>query len=450
MEPGTGKTWVDLIVSAWQFQQGWIDTLFVLAPNGVHLNWPGEVAQHFPDTIPHAVEVYETGMGKAQTKRLEELRNTDGILRIITMNTEAMSTSRKARNGYEFAKLWLNKHNPKVKFTLDESHHFKTPGSSRTMNVTRLGKLTKSRRVMTGTPAPKGWEDVFTQFRFLDPGIIDCETMAEFKAGYCVMAGPYNKIVKYVNIDRLQRRIDPYRFTGTVAELGINEPIVIPRAVLLSNEQRKAYNELRREYQTQFENGQWVQSEVSVTRMIKLHQILSGFVYHEDGTVSELPCPRLDVAMDIIEQAPGKVLLWSCFRYDIVRLTRAMKERGISFVTYTGENKATRWEGYERFKADPSIKVFCSNPGAGGEGLTMNEAHTAVYYSHSWKYVHRAQSIARNNRIGQENLVTVFDLQAPGTMDTRILRGLADKRDIDEQVKNPDVIREILNMVPET
>jgi hypothetical protein len=57
---------------------------------------------------------------------------------------------------------------------------------------------------LTGTPVTKGPEDVFSQFKFLDPYILGYESFYSFRARYCIMGGFEQKqIVGYEHVDEL-------------------------------------------------------------------------------------------------------------------------------------------------------------------------------------------------------------------------------------------------------
>ena len=55
---------------------------------------------------------------------------------------------------------------------VDESSKIKTPGAKRTKLITFFGRSAVCRRILTGTPVTKGPEDLFAQFKFLNPDIL--------------------------------------------------------------------------------------------------------------------------------------------------------------------------------------------------------------------------------------------------------------------------------------
>ena len=65
------------------------------------------------------------------------------------MNVEALST----KKGVDFALKFLNSHNALM--AVDESTTIKTPTAKRTKNILGLGRKSKYRRIMTGSPVTK-------------------------------------------------------------------------------------------------------------------------------------------------------------------------------------------------------------------------------------------------------------------------------------------------------
>ena len=68
MEQGTGKTKVVIDNSAYLYSKGEIQSLVVIAPNGVHRNWIREVETHLPDWCKYEITYYRSGMNKKETE----------------------------------------------------------------------------------------------------------------------------------------------------------------------------------------------------------------------------------------------------------------------------------------------------------------------------------------------------------------------------------------------
>ena len=71
-------------------------------------------------------------------------------------------------------------------------------------------------------------------------------------------------------------------------------------------------------------------------------------------------------------------------------------------------------------------------------GITLTAADTVIYYSNSYNLEHRLQSEDRAHRIGQEKNVLYVDLICRGTIDSKIVKALRDKKNIAQQVMGDD------------
>jgi len=91
MGMGTGKTKVTLDVAAWQYQNGEIDCLVVLAPNGVHRNWiTREIPAHMPDFTNYYAVTWASYLRVKEQKQIDKLFKQDFKgLRIVALNLEA-------------------------------------------------------------------------------------------------------------------------------------------------------------------------------------------------------------------------------------------------------------------------------------------------------------------------------------------------------------------------
>jgi SNF2 family DNA or RNA helicase len=271
---------------------------------------------------------------------------------------------------------------------VDESSRIKTPGAKRTKMITKFAKHAKYRRIMTGTPVTKGPEDVYTQFKFLDPNILGYESFYSFRARYCVMGGFENRqIVSYQNTEELINSIEGSSYRVLKKDcLDLPSKIYQRHYVELSPKQRKVYNEMKKNFITELDS---------------------------------------------------KVIIWARFKADL-RAIQGML--GDSAVAYHGDvTNDLREVAVQRFQNDPKIKYFIGQPQSGGIGLTLTAAHYAIYYSNSFDLETRLQSEDRCHRIGTTKNVTYIDLESPKTIDTKIIRALRDKKNLADYINKDPV-----------
>lgn len=266
---GTGKTRTDLEDTAWLYANDKIDAHVVVAPNGVHRAWveaqipvwlqgqPVTIGREvYPawgrEIVPGVQSMYfqsKSDSTKAYWAALEAFHERPG-LRILTTYFEAFAS----KGGLEFVERFI-KRAGRVKVTVDESHRIKAPGSLAATKLAKLRKDTAVRRIMTATPTANGPEDLYAQFRFLDPDILDCATFAEYKGMFVheikLPGTHFTKVAGYRNIPYLNKRIAPYVFVAKKPE-GLPPQHWHTAQTSMSEEQRRHYDEMKYDYQTQF------------------------------------------------------------------------------------------------------------------------------------------------------------------------------------------------------
>lgn len=442
MDPGTGKSMVVLANAAWLYQQGEIDQLLILAPNGVHEQWiQDEVPKHLPDWCPRSTLIYRSLAYKAKQKAAAFVETAPG-LQILAINLEVISR----KPGAEFVRGLMK--GKKTFLALDEGQMIKTPSADRTRNAWALSRAAAYKRLLNGIPVSEGLQDLYAQMRFIDPAVLGFNTYAEFKAAHCIMVGPFNTIKGYRDEDGLKAKIAPHSFSCSKYEcLDLPPQTWVRRVVPLSQEQLEIYHALRDQFVAETPGGILI-ADHALTRLTRLQQVLAGHVpLNADplGLVDiedtgydwrPLPCPRIDAALELIEQAPRKVLLWTRFRPDIEMLGAALKEKGIGYARYYGGLTAAECsEELARFRTDPGVKVLLGTRRKGGRGLTINEADMVVNYTHVFSYEQTRQAEDRNHRGGQALPVTYYDLVALRTVDERVLSVIRSKAEVASQFR---------------
>lgn len=433
MEQGTGKTKVIIDNAAYLYGAGKINCLVVIAPNGVHRNWiRKEIPEHMPDWCHRETAYYYAGMRKKDVEAFEEVMVAQECLKIFSFNVEAFVS----KNAVDLINKIMLAND--VLLVVDESSRIKRPSTKRTKVITKLSSLAKYRRIMTGTPVTKGPEDVYSQFKFLDPQILGYESFYSFKARYCIMGGYENRqIVSYQNVDELTKNIEGHSFRVLKKDcLDLPDKIYQRYPIELSAKQRKLYDQMRKQYIAELDGDQ-IDAPAAITRLLRLQQIVCGWFPSEtDVKPIDDKNLRLQALLDILSDIDSKVIIWARFKADLRAIER---ELGSSAVSYHGDiSNDDRANAVDRFQNDPKIRYFIGQPQSGGIGLTLTAANYAVYYSNSFDLETRLQSEDRCHRIGTKNNVTYIDLESPKTIDTKIIKALRSKKNLADVVtKDP-------------
>jgi SNF2 family DNA or RNA helicase len=124
-----------------------------------------------------------------------------------------------------------------------------------------------------------------------------------------------------------------------------------------------------------------------MTRLLRLQQLLCGYLVTDDGETVEIANHRIDAMLDTIQEMDGKVIIWSRFRHDIKKVKKALdKSYGSGcVVTYYGDtSQEDRDKAIDRFQNDEDTRFFVGNPQTAGRGLTLTAATNVIYYSNDF------------------------------------------------------------------
>jgi SNF2 family DNA or RNA helicase len=291
--------------------------------------------------------------------------------------------------------------------------------------------------------------DLYQQCAFLSEDCLDARSFYAFQARYAVTVErslathSFKQVIGYRHLDELQEKINRFAFRVTKEEcLDLPDKMYTKREVDLTDEQIKAYNEMKTMALAMFKEGM-ASTVNALTQIMRLHQIVCGHLKLDDGTIKELPNNRVKELLNIVEETSGKIIIWANYRHDIEAIKIALqKEYGMNSVaTYYGDTVSEDRQKIVIDFQDPEseLRFFVGNPRTGGYGLTLTAASVVVYFSNSFDLEVRLQSEDRAHRIGQTKNVTYIDLISPKTVDEKIVQALRAKIDIANQVMGEEL-----------
>ena len=445
-EMGTGKTKIALDNACILYNKGQIDRLLVVAPKGTYMNWVDqEIPVHVPDYIEKDVLAWKPNITEKYELQLKAIRNPENFkLKIFVMNVESLST----KKGCYYAKLFLSS---KAMMIIDESTTIKNPQAKRTKNILELSKEAPYKRILTGSPVTQSPMDLWSQMDFLEPEILGQQSFYAFRTKYAVLitasaAGgthKFQKIVKFKNLKELGKLVSPHSYRILKKDcLDLPDKIFTKRIIELSDEQKKAYSEMKTSAITILK-GEPATAVNVLTQLIKLHQITCGHMKTDSGDIINLKNSRLDELMQILGETTGKAIIWANYIHDINTIESAIKkEFGLdSYCTYYGATKQEdRQACINKFQDETNpVRFFIGNTQTGGYGITLTQASTVIYYSNNYDLEKRIQSEDRAHRIGQKNPVLYIDLVAKQTVDEKIIQALRNKVNIASEINGEEL-----------
>ena len=454
MEMGTGKSKVLIDNLGMLFLDGQINFALVLAPKGVYRNWVAkEIPEHMADDIPHRVIRWVASANKKQTEEMRSVKDNFAGLTIFVMNVESFSTKKGQTAGEWMARTFGNY----GLIAIDESTTIKNHKAKRTKALLKIASQFKYRRLLTGSPITKSPLDIYSQTEFLRPGLMGHESFYTFQGRYAVLqrrsmgAKSFQQIVGYKNLDELTEKIDQFSFRVLKKDcLDLPEKVYTARYVTLTDEQYKMYTQLQQVAMLMFEDGELVSAPAVITQMLRIQQVMSGHIKTDDGEMKYFPSRRMDALKEIMDEHDGKAIIWSRFRYDIIKITEMLNKEygeGSAAAYYGDTTDDERNQIVQDFHNGSKLRFFVGNPATAGYGLTLTEADLVIYYANDFNLETRIQSEDRAHRIGQKNNVTYIDLISEGTIDEKIVEALRNKIDIGARVLGEEA-REWLTLTP--
>lgn len=456
MEMGTGKTKVAIDTAAWLYLRGKIRLLVVIAPNGVHRNWVDrEIPAHMPEwcnplTLAWSSSLDTTKKGRALIDSVCWGADHAG-LRVVAFNVEAFQQLKgKARMLLERMLTAMP-----AMLVLDESSRIKTPGATRTKTLCTLSKKARYRRILTGTPVTNSPLDLYSQFKFLGDGYLGFDNFYSFKHHYAEWSKEHNwkagkdyeKLVGYRNLPELTQRVEALSYRVLKRDcLDLPPKLYQQRSVEMTDQQEALYERLRKQTLLEVEQGSITMQNV-LTRMLRLQQVLGGFITTDDGKDVSIferhrDNPRIMALLDYVEECSGKAIVWARFIPEIKALAASLRAvyGPDSVVEYWGDiSKEDRERAVNSFQDDHTVRFFVGNQTTGGIGLTLTAAEYMHYYSNNFSYEVRTQSEDRPHRSGLTHAVTYVDYTTPGTLDEHITTALLRKYDVARQITRDEV-----------
>jgi len=381
--------------------------ILIICPNSLKWTWANEIEKWIPG---NEIEVYQ---GKTLTLNH----------RFSVINYEALRAER-------------NKNLQKTKWDVliyDEQHRLK----NRKTKVVKAAKKIKAERILglTGTPVLNRTDELWSLLNILYPKRYS-SYWRFFEKYVDYYEAPFGKIIRgSKNLDQLKKELEPIMIRRTKEEVLPDLPKKTYQNIIveLNKEQRRIYDEMRKDFITKLNEEERVMATVIIAQIIRLKQIAIHPSLLLDDYDKNLPSAKLKALFGIIEDTDKKIVVFSQFAKAINIIEKELKEKKIGFAKLTGDVKPEQRKiEIERFQSNKDCRIFIGTIQAGGVGITLTAADTVVFLDKLWTPGYNEQAEDRLHRIGQKNNVTVINLIAKDTIEERIENMLADKKHLAE------------------
>lgn len=410
--PGTGKT--SIVYGAYGFlsstDKGEVNKLVVVGPKNSFLAWKDEFGANFGNKRElKYYDIHESASNKKD--RIYDLRYQSGDKELILINYESMGSLETVLHEIIDERTLL---------VFDEVHNVKAIDGERAKVALRISQNAKYKVVLTGTPIPNGYVDIYNMFNIL----YHDEYNDHFGYDTKDLKDPNEEMVQEIN-----DKIFPFycRATKTDLSIPLPEPDVILRAEMtpqefdlfkliytkLSNNILELYirliqastnPELLYDAIDSHELGDLF-PEIDIGQEKPFSGPSEGLFEDMRGLISQIgTTSKFNKGIELISQLldEGKpVLVWSLFVKNIRKIEKALSSSGYRVRIIDGSIPLEEREVIiGQFKQN-LIDVIVTNPNTMAESVSLHTVcHDAVYFEYNFNLTHMLQSRDRINRLG--------------------------------------------------
>lgn len=384
--------------------------LLVICPNSLARNWAREVKMWFPelkvsvlagDKAEKSWALRMLTEGAAEADLL--VVNYEGVrLEYVTPELEKLVTSRRTL------------------LCLDESQRVKNPTAKTFKAISQISPCCDRRVLLSGTPTPKDVSDLWAQMRILDGGERFGRSYYKWLSRVAELGTEYSQYaVKKFHDAEVAESI--HRAHEVMLRRRKEKVVNLPpktfsvREIELTGSQAERYDEIREGLMLRMRSLSGEQFVREITNILEEYlravQVSSNPRLIDPQWKGE-PAKFLEldeIVQEIVHEQGQKVVVWTNYLGNVSELCERYKAYGAA--PFSGEVSAAEREKTVRaFQESDSPRILVAVPAAGGVGITLTAAQTAVYVDKTWNAEHWMQSVDRIHRIGQRGTVNIISL----------------------------------------
>jgi len=317
---------------------------------------------------------------------------------------------------------------PRWKLALvDEAQFIKNPEAKTSRACFSL--QAELRVATSGTPIENRLSELWSIFRFLNPGLLG--SLASFRKRFEQPISEGSQASRR----RLRRLISPFLLRRTKAQVLTELPprTEVTLEVELSPPERALYESLRRKAEESLgsESGRFE----LLAHLTRLRQACC----HPDLLAPELglPSSKLEAFLELLEelrQGNHRALVFSQFTRLLDLVQGELESRQLEFFRLDGSTPvAERRRQVDAFQAGQG-DLFLISLKAGGTGLNLTGADYVVHLDPWWNPAAEDQASDRTHRLGQTRPVTIYRLIARHTIEEKVIQLHGQKRQLAETI----------------
>ena len=423
-EAGTGKTSSVLWASDYLMNEGKIKRVLVICPLSIMTSaWKNDIYNTCIHRTPGVA------YGSAEDRRAI-INNTQYEFVIINYDGVNIVRDDIAKANFDL-------------IVVDEANAYKSVTTKRWKTLAKILKPETRLWMMTGTPASQSPEDAFGLARLVCP-----DRVPKFKTAWRDKV--MNQITRFKWMPKKNSQEVVFNALQPAIRFAKNDCLDLPdvtyqtREIPLTPQVERYYKKLKKDMIIEAA-GQEITSVNAAAAMTKLLQISGGAVYTDDHQVVQFDIkPRLRELVDTIEQTAHKLLVFVPYRHTIDIVAQHLEEHNITTQIIHGSVSAhNRTQIIKEFQNANDPRVLVLQPQTVAHGITLTRADTVVFWSPVMSVEVYIQCIARIDRVGQKNKMTVVHLQG-SAIEKRMYAMLQGK--VDRHMNLVDLYREEIGL----
>lgn len=303
----------------------------------------------------------------------------------------------------------------------DEVHRIKGIGGARAQAALNLGHNSVYRYVLTGTPIPNGFRDIYNFLHLL----YNDEYDAQFAWNVAELEN--------VDAEEVNEKLYPFFWRTNKTELGVpkaeddfiieteptdeqselanaiyeNEPGILAIYIRLLQASTNPSLVMKKiDYSEMGLLDDEIENLNLNNALNKAEEEIARQMTYSKLNVLEMQSPKFKKGIDLIDELVSqgkKVMVWGMFVDTMHKIQDALKNRGIQANLIYGQTpKEIRPQLIDEFKDENSgIEVMISNPNTLGESISLHQTvHDAVYFEYNFNLTFMLQSRDRIHRLG--------------------------------------------------
>lgn len=410
---GAGKTVITLSAIASLKQTGDVNKILIIAPVRVaRTTWPAEI-----DKWDHTKSLTYSlidGDVKKRTRALEQ----DSDIYIIGKEQVVWLCE-------TVGKSW-----PFNMVVVDELSTFKNPQAQRFKALKKQVKKFERFIGLTGTPAPRGIPDLWSQVFLIDCGKRLGKSIGAFRKQYLTPERSNGYIVySWAVRDGAQKEIEN-KINDVVMSLDSSECVELPDInyinvpIKLSKTIKKRYDTFKKDLVLELSTTDVSASNLGVL-CGQLLQFTSGQIYTHDPSlpVDTIHDEKLKALSDILTSANGEpVIIYYYYKHELNRIINLLESNSLRYSTLEKDSDLNRWNSHE-------LDVLLLHPASAGHGLNLQEGGSVIiwYCLPNFNLELYQQANARLYRQGQKEKVRVYHLLVDDSIDVDMMNAIAKK-----------------------